>query len=48
MPVDFEPHPAQAPGPRLSGVMQLPSRPRQPPLNWQYQAEEFDPIQRMS
>lgn len=33
---------ARAPGPRLPGVMQLPVRLRQQPLNWQYQAEESD------
>ena len=39
---DFAPRPARAPEPRLPGVMQLPNRPRQQPLDWQFQAEEFD------
>jgi hypothetical protein len=42
MHADFAPRHADAPGPRLPGVMQLPNRPRQQPINWQYQAEEFD------
>ena len=42
MHADSAPRHADAPGPRLPGVMQLPNRPRQQPLNWQHQAEEFD------
>ncbi len=42
MHADSAPHHADAPGPRLPGVMQLPNRPRQQPINWQYQAQEFD------
>ncbi len=42
MHADFAPRHADAPGPRLPGVVQLPNRPRQQPTNWPYQIETSD------
>jgi hypothetical protein len=39
---DFDSHHTHGPELRLTGILQLPNRPRQWPLNWQYLAKEFD------